>query len=483
MNRLSFQREVAGSKRACYRLDMWLVLLAFASSAFAQMPSKSFQSALQDVLKGPRYSASLNQIRSIDWDYDSRDLVLEPYLSLSGVRANEERQILSTSSVRKTRVDTFGLGLTKPFSTGTTLSIGPTYENALIPSLVGGERSTFDWSLSLTQSLWQDFFGHSTSLRRTRESYQRKQELAGALLQQGQLLYAFETLYWDWALSLKQAELQAKNVKRSQEILKWVKDRFSRAAAESTDLLQARALLTQRELQVAAAQFSLTQVGTQAERFVPNRQWQPDPKDLSLRRDPQALLVNWKVEPLDQVQMLEYLQQHNEALAAEEKAKEARESIRPQLELQLKYGKNAIDSEGSKTLSRSFDEDHEYSSVGLVFRSGLDMGLEWKKVESARAARDAAKQRNESMEAENRVAWDQLKRELTDLQSRVERAQELVELQIQKANAERNRYRMGRSTAFQAITFEQEAAEAEISLWTLYALMRKTEAKARLFAR
>jgi len=463
---------------------MWLALLAFTSALHAQTPAKPFPSALQEVLSGPEFRSTQSEIRSIELDYASRELVLQPVIEVEGKRFNENRELLNRNALTtRPRIDSLGFTLIKPFSTGTAIGIGPRYEYALTPVLTPGHRHTVDWNISLTQSLWKDAFGRSTTFRRSREEYQRKQELAQALLRQGQMLYDFEVLYWDWATALRESELQAKNVRRSREILRWVQDRFRRAAAESTDLLQARALLSRRELQVSALQFSLTQVGTRIERYVPNRQWQPDPKDLSVLRSPEDLLMDWKADALGKVVQIQYLQAQNEALADEERAREARESIRPELDLALTYGKNAIDTDSGSALRRSYAEEHEYSSIGVVFRSGLDLSSERKKVESARAAREASAQRREARQSENRVAWEQLKKELSDLQERIERANELVELQTRKANAERERYRVGRSTAFQAITFEQEAVEAEITLWQLYGLMRKTEARARLFAR
>jgi outer membrane protein TolC len=119
----------------------------------------------------------------------------------------------------------------------------------------------------------------------------------------------------------------------------------------------------------------------------------------------------------------------------------------------------------------------------LVLKSNLDFGLKKKQIEAARSLSEANRKRQEVYEADSKVAWKDYLRQLSDLRLRVKKAQELVRLQRQKAEAERKRYRMGRSTAFQAITFEQDAAESEISLWNLLAAARKKEAEARLFTR
>ncbi len=443
----------------------------------------SFQSALTELMKAPEYQASQSDIEAIELDYSSRELVLAAQLELNGERLEDHRQLLSTSSTVRPRIDSFGATLRKPFSTGTEIEIGPSYERALTPFLSPDRRSTVDWQILITQNLWKDAFGRSTKLRRARENFERKKELAASLLTQSQLLVEFESLYWDWALNLREAELQEKNVRRSREILRWVQGRFNRSAADSGDLLQAKAMLTQRELKVAELRSELIRVGTQIARYSSNVNWQPDSVELSVVRNPDLLASQWKADELSGESQLQYLLAKNEAMAAAERARETRESVRPELSLQASYGKNAIDPDGTQAIHNSFDDSHEYSTIGVVFRTGLDLSDESRKVEASKAQLKAAQQRMQAAESSNAIAWTQLKSDLTEQSNRLIKAKELVELQGKKADAERERFRKGRSTAFQAITFEQDAAEAEIMLWQLYAQMRKTEAQARLFVR
>jgi outer membrane protein TolC len=465
-----------------------LVLAVLPPYAFAQTaPVKPFSTAINEVMKSPDFEATNSEIQAIQLDFASRELVLQPLLSLNANRANDNREVFSTipgqGRQQKPRIDTVSVTLSKPFSTGTTVSITPSWQHALTPAATPDQRYTSDWNIAISQNLWKDFLGRSTTLRRRREDFERKQQLALAMSKRGQVLVDFETLYWDWALALRQKELQEKNLKRSREILKWTQDRYNRAAAESTDLLQAKALLTQREVQLTILQQTLTQAITNIKRYFPGADWIPNSNDLHVARTPEALAQEWKADDLNEVSQLDYLAAKNEAGAAEQSALEARESIRPNLTLNLTYGKNALDTTADDSIHRSLDETHEYSAVGVTFSTGLDLGNEYRKVDSARAAEKAAKQRREAREDLNKVAWKQLKQELRDLEEQAEKTKQLVTLQLKKSDAERDRYRKGRTTAFEAITFEQEASEAEITLWQLYALIRKTEARARLFAR
>lgn len=202
-----------------------------------------------------------------------------------------------------------------------------------------------------------------------------------------------------------------------------------------------------------------------------------------VERTVEHLLSRWPVESLSAPLKLALLAAQGEALATSVNAEEARESIRPQLALELAYGRNGVDPSASSAIRQSFNETHEYTSVSLVLRTGLDLGREQKKVEAARAAGAAAEARRVALEGEGSVAWSAVLEQVRDLRGRIVIAKNLLETQVQKNEAEKQRHRTGRATAFEAITFEQDAADAELNLWTLYALARKAEAQAHLYAR
>lgn len=453
-------------------------------------PKRKFAEVLAQFQQAPEYQSTVATLRAIDFDFASRDLVLQPVLELSAHRLNDRRMTLTntavstaTTSARKARVDTMSALLTKPFSTGTTLTVTPVLERALFPTLDPRERSTFDWQVGISQSLWRDGFGRSTRLRWARESAERKQQIADLLAKQAQLQVEFESLYWDWAMAVRERELRAKNVSRGRDLLKYIRGRFARSAAENSDVLQAQALLERRELELMAVEQNVVLAASRMEKYVPGIKWQPDPSELDKSRDFEKLVTPWQADDLNETLKLDLVAARNAAFVAERRADEAREQIRPDLNLQLAYGKNAIDPDSDTALRQGTDGRNEFSSIGVVFKTGLDLGQERRKVEAARASRDSAKLHREALESEGRVAWAQYKRNIADLQARIQRAGKLAEVQEKKVVAERQRYRLGRTNAFQAITFEQDAADAEITYWNLNAQLRKTEAQARLFAR
>lgn len=454
--------------------SLWISIQAHS------LPAKNLSAALSEFESAPEFQSVQKLIESIHLDYSSRDLTLQPELLVEAERTNESRE--ATTQISRPQLDSVGLTLSQSFSTGTQLRLKPTIESSTSSLLVPADRSTFDWQVSLTQNLWKDGFGRSTRLRRNRENFEKSRDLAAAQLRRAQLYLDFEILYWDLVLANREAELRSNNVRRGREILRWVEDRVRRSAAENTDLLQAKALLNNRELQLASVAQNLNFMSAKMHRYIPGISWQPDTTELAKPRAAEDLIAKWQRESLTEPLTFEVLAARSETLAARIKADESRESIRPEFNLQLSYGKNAIDTEANLAARRAWDESHEYSSIGLTFKTGLDLRQEYRKVESARAVQASAEQKQAALEADARVAWFRLKQEIEDLKKRIAYAEALVETQKRKADAERERYRKGRSTAFQSITFEQDAAESEIALWSLYALMRKTEARARLFA-
>lgn len=464
------------------RLSVIASAILVSTTSFAAPstpPQRTFTEVMAQYLEAPEFRSARSQLRAIELDFATRDLLLQPQLQVGVSRLNDRRA--SFQPVVKERVDLLSASLVKPFSTGTTVTVTPTYERDLLRNSDPSGRNTFDWQIGISQSLWRDAFGRATELRWSREGYQQRQQVADTLRAQAQTQIDFEGVYWDWAMALREREMRNKNVARGQEILRYIRSRLARSAAETSDVVQAEALLANRQLQLLNVEQTVIASSSKMQRYLPGADWEPDPNELARVRPFEQMVTPWRLDDLPETQRLELVSARNAAQAAEQIANETREQIRPDLSLQLRYGQNQIDP--NTTGASNSMAAHDQTSIGVVLSTGLDIGMERRKVESARAAREAAKLHRQSLENEARVAWEQQKRNVEDLRNKVDAAKRLAELQMKKADTERARYRLGRSTAFQVITFEQDASEAEINYWYMLGSMRKMEAQARLFAR
>jgi len=81
------------------------------------------------------------------------------------------------------------------------------------------------------------------------------------------------------------------------------------------------------------------------------------------------------------------------------------------------------------------------------------------------------------------LEWSDLNRQVGSLRRQVESATRLADLQEKKIEAELRRFRLGRTTIFQLISFEVDASEARLQQHRLAVELRKTESRARLFTR
>lgn len=456
--------------------------LSFSQEPLSVVPTRTFEQTLGEVQSySNEYQSSQDRIESIKLDFDSRELALETRIEATAEKLLDKRETLAPFIRRE--ANAYSVALIQPLATGTEISFTPTLDAFKANSINNPKVNNLGWEVALTQNLWQDFMGRSTTLRRTRESFQRQQQLAEAYAQQSLILYNFEVLYWDLALAQKEMDLRQKNYEMSRQIYSWVNDRMKKSAAERSDLLQAQALVTNRELMFLVAQDRVRQMRVQMERYLPQQNWNLYLEDLIRSRDYNSLVIRWPAGNLDHPYKLELLQLRGESGAVGITADEQRELFKPDLDFRVAYARNAIEPNLTDAREELFNREHKALTFGLVFRTGLNFGLRRKKTESVQLLNTAAAKRLKALEAEAMISWQDLELEIKNLKARIERASSLYETQVKKAKEERRRYSMGRTTAFQAITFEQESADAELTLWNLHASLRKAESKARLYAR
>lgn len=428
-----------------------------------------------------------DEVKSIDLKLEAlqkeiaaRDLELSPQLELNLSQTNDRLESYSSSTVDQTR--NYNLLLTKPFSTGTEFSFSATDEKTRRPSFSPPTNYDLNWELELSQNLWQDQFGRGTRLRQQSDQLEYKLRRLELLTQKQKIIYFIETLYWDYTQAHKELVIHQKNLKRSEQIAEWVQKRMSRAAAEKSDVLQAQALLTNRRLQLrtledtlAATQLKLKQNFPQAMQI----SWAPDENGLTQSRKLVDLVLGEKVE---RVESLAAMAARYESELKKAKANQIEDSLRPQLRLFASYGKNAIDADRSTAQDALIDEDNYVSEVGTQFVLELDWGLQQQRKKAAKLEADAAEILSQKTKQDSLLAWNDLTREVNALAERLKISEELALIQSKKSLEERRRYEQGRSTAFQALTFEVDAGEAEIRVTQLQAQLRKAEAKARLFS-
>ncbi len=423
--------------------------------------------------------ASEKTIQSIRAEISGRDLLLSPKLEAEVADARDNRD--SVAANQRFRTQLLDVSLTKLFSTGTQVSVSAGHD--ITSTETTGRRNIGSWEFKVSQSLWRDAFGRNTKLRHQAEEAELQARTLTAVYQRQSFLVELENAYWDLLYAKKEEDVRRSNIERSETVEKWTRDRARRSMAEPTDLLQAQALVSSRQLELIGVRNRIESLQNRIQQLVPNqtpRTWQIDLKELEASRPFEQLLTgSGSAEPV----RLDSLSSRFRAQQADSEASRTDDSLRPKVDAYVSYGQNGADERFATSWDRAKDPQFSAARVGVT----LSMDLDWTlKDDQRRAARLNAEARELEARAQSRlsnVGWADLKREIDELKRQEKEAGRLADLQEKKVAAERSRYRLGRTTVFQLITFEIDAANSQITLARIRADLRKLEARARIFTR
>ena len=419
-------------------------------------------------------------IESIKSEIRGRDLVLGLKLDAEAADVNEHRDSIPDSS--KFHTDLLTTTLSKLFSTGTAFTA--TAGESITDTAANGEQNIGMWQLKLTQSLWRDGFGRSTRLRHQSEESELHNRTLATLYQKQLYIVDLESTYWDLIFAKRQEEIRRDNIKKSETVEKWTSDRVRHSTSEPSDLLQSRALVSQRRLEYLTAESQITTLQNKLRQILPFAQpefWGLSTKELELNRETDALLAT--NEGSDTPMRLDSLSSQFAASQSKFDSDRVYDSLRPKVDAYVMYGQDGEDARFANSWERSADPLHNQTRIGVLLSMDLDWDLKHEQRRAARLAAQAKELDARGQARSSMVGWSDLNRLITDLKRQAAEAEKLTDLQERKVAAERSRFRLGRTTVFQLIQFEIDSANAEISESQILVNLRKAEGRARLYAR
>lgn len=463
----------------------FIILFAIAPSlAFAQVSAQitSHVSILENIVsqatqKSDTLKSLETSLESLENEIKARDLELSSRIDAELSTFKDKREVVGQTA-REGRSSLFGLTLVKPFSTGTELSVSSDHLK-LGKDDTFAERNTAQWQVQLSQSLWQNSFGHNTRLRRKAESYELSSRKALLEFQRQNFLISVESAFWDLVLAEKELAIRKDNVKRSQTLESWTARRVRQFAAEKTDLLQVQALLAQRKLDLAIVENDLMNKQKRLEQLVPGLDYKAVDFEAA-KLEPISAAVKEQIKAkktrLDVYAVQQQAQQNSyESLQLED-------SLRPDLSVFASYTSNGIAEKFDPSWDRAIDENHAEQKVGLTFSMLLDSDVKSQQRKAASLSAESAKYRSQALVRESETAWAELGRNLELIEAQIKIAKNLFDIQMQKLRAEQQRFQQGRTTTLQMTTFEIDAAESELRLYRLISQQQKFVSQLRLFA-
>lgn len=426
------------------------------------------------------------------------DLELSPVLTANAQAVDDKKPtILGPIVLSGTKQTEASLGIAKKFSTGTqaavtaSISEATTSITSLQPAGTSSTTNAFGaLGISLSQSLWKDFFGESTDLRREREVLIEQAESQGLDLQGRQVFVDAEAAFWDHLYLKEELRQREESLARAKRIESWVKNRASNGIGDRADVLNAQGLVAGRELQLLSSQDELKASEERIRDLLEMTQVEPMPNfegHLEGVRSPGAMVDGKMVKAGEkdvgksQVIRLDAYLSVLEAKTKAVVAREVAEGMKPDLVLSGAYKTNSIDTAMGGAANNITDTSTPTTVVGVKFTYLLDGAVKDASRNAAKMESLAAEQKRARKLLESQTSWDELQRRHGELSKKIEAAQRSSTIQMQKADAERDRLSKGRTITSNVILAEQDAAESQLTLARMRAEQRKLESQGRMF--
>lgn len=419
------------------------------------------------------------RIEALDHEIAGRDLLLSSQLTLNAENFNNNQDAITFA--RKTRDRFANLIFTQPFSTGTLFTATIGHDRALIDHF--GLRQTANWEVRLTQSLWRDAFGRATSLRHSAEQQELQSRKASLVYQKQLLLIDLESVYWDYMTLRQQEKIREENLKTSRDLLKWTQQRLGRMAAEKSDLLQAQALVSGRELDLITVQNQLATLINRVQGVFPSlhlENFSEDTEALNKER-PLRTLITGTLEPSQKPARWDTLSSAAAAEQADIEVKKIREQLKPQFDVYASYAQNGISDTFEDSWARAGNHRYNGARIGVNLSIPLNRKTTGHQETASRLQAEASRLTAQAQTRTGQMDWTDLERRYDVLKAQTTESKRLAQFQKEKVLEERRRYKIGRSTLFQLTTFEVDAAEAAVRQLTFLSELHKTESQARLY--
>lgn len=459
-----------------------LLFLCFLLSVYSPyIYSMALDEYMGFVLKKNKYINSYDiSIQASKEKQIAGDIALTPVLSAGLSITTDKSEPILIADKRTTSLA--NIGLSKKFSTGTTLSLSADttkyeYELPVIANNNGYSKGGL--GVGLQQSLWKDFFGVGVRLRQERELMTSKLETFGFELKKRGLLIEAESDFWDYIVAQENLKLKEDNFERAKKLDSWTSNRVYNGISDQSDLLQVRALMSLRELELTTAKEDLK---SNEAKIKENIDFEPNDKLPVLT----ANLTDTRssVIELSKKKNIVKIESYLSTLEAEVKQKAAEEvlnGLKPDLLLTGRYNTSAYDLSYSEMQKNIGKTDRPVTFVGLSFSWLFDSEAKSSVYSSAQKEALALKYKAEQAKISGENAWQEHLRRYELAKQNILILEKIARLQRDRVKAEQSKFSKGRTITSSVVNAETDSAEAEVNYLKAKSGLRKLEAATQLF--
>jgi outer membrane protein TolC len=458
-------RAIPANPLALAALFLFCLLPFWAVQPAHAAPGPSLNDYLSEVRsKSPAYQALELTRSSTELRLDEPMLVGAPQLTAQIQAGADKTPPSNPAAGDETKANAYSLGVSQLFRFGlqAKLSYSLTYIDILNAStafIPQPQAHTGKLALEFSQPLIRNGFGREfRALIDAGAAQAQAQKAAEAAKLQGALIEA-EAAYLRLALAQGTLQLQKESLERAEKIRNWIQNRVSSNLADRADLLQAEAGVQGRtlELRITEGEHHSAQANFN---FIRGSEAGTPTGELTSLPE---LLTSGGAAPQRLAERLDVQAARWGEIAAQQSARVGYERNLPQLDLFGTLASNGRAIAMGDATSQSFSSDKPTVAVGLKLSVPLDFGQLAQDRESYTKDTTAAELRHGRLLAEQEKNWSELNRNLAEARLKLEIAQKIEAIQVQKYARERERQSLGKTTTYFVLLFEQDLASARLN--------------------
>jgi outer membrane protein TolC len=448
------------------KIRLIVLLLAGTIPAFGAQGTFTLEDyMLQVKAQGPDFKSTQASAEGLEKQSHQMDLTYSPQLVASYNHLDDQAQQSNVMSPSRTMSDSAGISLIDKLPFGPSVAVGYSFNNINLayPSVVSDSSfgsllslsSYYQLSpvVSLSVPLFKDFSGTQTRAGVHKVQYQLESASKGAAFMREQTLFNAKTAYWNLVLARERIKIQQDTLDRTQKIWNWTKLRVKRNLADPTDALPAEAAVRVAELNLQASKES-----ERSARLEFNRYRNVEKDDVTEPLESlEDSLVRTKVEiPADLPKRLDL--KAAELTAEQQKAAydEAHQNIYPDITAYASWRGNGLDPTFGTANQMAVQNTYPTYNVGAQFTLPLDVFTASRVAEGYKLNLESARLSLKNKQIEVGQQWKDLQEKMRDLDNRLAMVTQIEGIQKNKANQEKKRLELGRTTQYQLLSYEND---------------------------
>lgn len=390
------------------------------------------------------------------------ELLVTPTL-FANVSLSNDHKVDPLFGTNQTIRDEYSFGISQQTTFGLLARVYYTYDYQYFNFLPGSIAPPFRINqgrptIELTQSFIKNSLG---SLTQAQIEAAEASALATSYMESYQTREIFaqaESAYWNLSLARSSALVAKEVLDRAQELYNWNAKRERLRLVDKSDVVQTNALLKLRELDYQQALDNQRSASRAFNQF--------RGQDSEFVKDGVETLGRLKVipsEPPTRAEMREDVRgAQQQSLASQANSRLGYEKDRPLLDVYVSYSANGSNVGVPSTIIHSFSPDQPTLTGGLRFSMPLDFSRVAVAKKGYAIEEEGAAKTYQRRVFEQENEWHELNQKLKDARARLSLSQTLEDVQKEKLTVERERLNHGKTTTFNVIQFEQDAAQAAL---------------------